>query len=410
MTRTALGCFGVMMLAAVGSLAQGRGPDWPQWRGPNRDGAVASFTPPQVWPERLTRRWSVEVGDGYATPLLVGDRVYMYTRQGDDELLRAIDAASGKEIWRTQYAAPFTMNPVAEPHGPGPKSTPAFADGRLFTLGMSGIVTAFDAAAGKRLWQKPAPPVGPLYGTAMSPLVDRGLVVFHVGGHDRGALTAYDVATGEVRWSWSGDGPSYASPIVAELDGVRQIVTLTQQNVVGVAAGTGALLWQRPFATGFTQNIITPILDGRTLIVSGFQQPVSAFRILRRDGRWVTEDAWENRDASLYMTNGVLVGGALFGLSQRNSGQYFLIDVTSGATRWTGMPRQAENAAIVRAGTLLWVLQDDGVLMVGRPGAAGFEPIRRYTVSERATWAQPVVSGNRIFVKDASTLALWTLD
>jgi outer membrane protein assembly factor BamB len=302
------------------------------------------------------------------------------------------------------------MNQAAVPHGPGPKSTPTFAGGRLFTLGMSGIVTAVDAATGRQIWQKPAPPVGPLYGTAISPLVDRGLVIVHVGGHDQGALTAFDAATGEVRWSWDGDGPSYSSPLVAELDGIRQVIAMTQENIVGVEAETGTLLWRRPFTTGFTQNIITPIITGRTVIVSGFQRPVSAFRVVSREGRWSTEDAWENADASLYMTNGVLVGNALFGLSQRNSGQYFLIDVTSGRTLWTGMPRQAENAAIVRAGDLLFVLEDDAELIVGRVRPEGFEPLKRYTVAEGATWAQPVVSGRRIFVKDASTLALWTLD
>jgi outer membrane protein assembly factor BamB len=399
-----------MLVVAATAGLDAQQPDWPQWRGPNRDGAVASFTALPTWPDALTLRWKVPVGDGYATPVLVGDRIYIYAREGENEALTAHDAASGRVVWTTQYAAPFTMNQAAVPHGPGPKSTPTFAGGRLFTLGMSGIVTAVDAATGRQIWQKPAPPVGPLYGTAISPLVDRGLVIVHVGGHDQGALTAFDAATGEVRWSWDGDGPSYSSPLVAELDGIRQVIAMTQENIVGVEAETGTLLWRRPFTTGFTQNIITPIITGRTVIVSGFQRPVSAFRVVSREGRWSTEDAWENADASLYMTNGVLVGNALFGLSQRNSGQYFLIDVTSGRTLWTGMPRQAENAAIVRAGDLLFVLEDDAELIVGRVRPEGFEPLKRYTVAEGATWAQPVVSGRRIFVKDASTLALWTLD
>jgi len=342
--------------------------------------------------------------------VVVGDRVYAFTRQGDDEVMMALGAASGKMLWRTGYPAPFTMAPAAEPHGHGPKSTPTFAAGRLYTLGMGGVVTAFDAATGRQLWQKPAPPVGPLYGTAMSALVDDGRVILHVGGHGDGALTAFDAETGDVTWSWNGDGPSYASPIVADLDGVRQVINLTQDHVVGVAAETGALLWQREFKTGFTQNIIDPILDGQTLIISGFQQPVSAFRVVRRNGLWLTEDAWVNEDASLYMTNGVRIGDWLFGLSQRNSGQYFLLDVDSGKTLWTGMPRQAGNAAIVRGGDLVFVLQDDAELIVGRVSVSGFDPVKRYTVADSATWAQPAISGNRIFVKDVSTLALWTLD
>ena len=110
------------------------------------------------------------------------------------------------------------------------------------------------------------------------------------------------------------------------------------------------------------------------------------------------------------MANGVLVGDTLFGLSHRNSGQYFLLDVKSGKTLWTGMPRQAENAAIVRAGNVVFSLEDDAELMVGRVGAGGVQELKRYTVATSATWAQPVISGNRIFVKDVSTLALWTLN
>lgn len=156
--------------------AQGAGPDWPQFRGPNRDGAIASFVEPKTWPDRLTQRWRVEVGEGHASPVLVGDRVYAFTRQGANEVMQALDAATGKAVWQTRYAAPVTVNPAAQAN--------------------SGI--------------------------------------------------------------------------------------------------------------------------------------------------------------SLYMSNGVLVGDALFGLSHRNRGQYFLIDTKSGNTIWTGMPRAAENAAIVRAGNVVF--------------------------------------------------------
>lgn len=400
----------IALVSALATNLVAQSPDWPQWRGPGRNGVVPSFAAPRVWPDELTLRWKVDVGEGYATPVLVGDRVYMFTRQGEDEVMLALDVATGEVRWRTSYAAPFTLNPAAVPHGPGPKSTPTFANGRLYTLGMSGIVTCFDAGTGRQIWQKPAPPVGPLYGTAMSALVDNGRVILHVGGHDDGALTAFDAATGDVIWSWDGDGPSYASPFLAEIDGVRQVINLTQDHVVGVSPDDGELLWSRPFSTGFTQNVIDPVLDGRTVIVAGFQESVSAFDVVRRGGQWVTEDAWVNDEVSQYMTNGVRVGDALFGLSSRNSGQYFLLDVGSGETLWRGLPRQAENAAIVRAGDLLFVLQDDAELMIGRAGRAGFEVVASYTVADSATWAQPTISGDRIFVKDVSTLTLWSLN
>jgi hypothetical protein len=168
------------------------------------------------------------------------------------------------------------------------------------------------------------------------------------------------------------------------------------------------LLWRRPFKTEFTQNIITPVLIGNTVIIAGYQQPTSAFRIVKNGVQWVTEDAWRNEMVSLYMTNGVVIGDLLFSLSQRNSGQYFLLDVKSGKTVWTGKPREAMNAAIAKSGTLVFALEDDATLVVGRVASGRFDEVKRYTVANSATWAQPAISGSRIFVKDTDALALWT--
>ncbi len=394
-------------LVAAAAAQTGAG-DWPQWRGPNRDGAIASFTPPATWPDRLTRKWKVDVGLGYSTPVLVGDRVYMFSRRNDNEVLAALDAANGTTIWQTSYAAPFSINPAAARHEKGPKSTPTFAGGRLYTLGMSGIVTAFNATDGKQVWQKAAPPVTPLYHTAMSPLVDRGMVIVHVGGHNQGALTAFDPDTGAVKWSWNGDGPSYGSPIAADFAGTRQVIVFTQENLVGVSEASGQLLWKRPFTTSFSQNIITPAIHGDLVIVSGLDKGVTAFRILKRGSEWATENVWENRDVSLYMTNAVVVRDMVIGMSHRNSGQFFALDAKTGKTLWTSPPRQATNAAISHAGDLLFLLKDDGELIVAKASASGFEPIKRYTVADSATWAAPTISGNRIFIKDTSSLALYT--
>jgi outer membrane protein assembly factor BamB len=405
----ALAVIGVV--ASLPALLESQtGGEWPQFRGPNRDGALASFAEPKAWPDRLTQKWKVEVGEGHASPILIGNRVYVFTRQGANEVMQAIDADTGKTIWQSRYAAPVKVNPAAEAHGPGPKSTPTFADGRIFTLGMGGIVSAFDAASGKQLWQKPGGSTLPLYGTAASPLVDRGRVIVHVGGHNQGALTAYEITNGDLKWTWTGDGPSYASPIVADIGGVRQVITQTQENIIGVSAIDGRLLWRRPFSTEYTQNIITPIVLGNTVIVAGYQKPTSAFRIVKMGDQWRTEDVWENPAVSLYMANAVVVGDALFALSHRNRGQYVLLDVKSGKTVWTGMPRAAENAAIVRAGNLIVALEDDADLVIGRVNAGGFQEVKRYAVASGATWAQPVIAGNRIYVKDVSSLTLWTIN
>lgn len=400
--------FAILAVLLAGQvLAQ----DWTQWRGPNRDGALASFTEPREWPERLTQKWKVDVGLGYATPLVVGNRIYMFSRQGENEVMSALDAADGKVLWQTGYPATFTMNNAAAPHGQGPKSTPVFTNGRLYSIGMVGTVTAFDAATGKQLWQKPGTGVVPMYTShAFSPLVDRGLIIFHVGGHNQGALTAFDAITGDVKWSWNGDGPGYGSPILADLGGARQIVTITQSKLVGVDAATGALLWERPFVSSNFTNSITPILYGQTLIVSGNGGPTTALSVAKRNNQWVLETVWENADVPLRMSNGIIAGDALISLSTRNMGQYFSVDAKTGKTLWTSEGRQAGNAALVRTGNLVFSLESDGELVVFRGGQTAFEPLRRYKVADTDTWTQPAISGNRVFVKDVSTLALWTLN
>ncbi len=400
----------ICSLAPLPVTAQDSPLDYPQWRGPQRDGSAAAFVEPVPWPEQLNRRWAVEVGTGYGTPIVIGSRVYTFTRQDDDEVLSAIDTATGRVVWRTGYPAPFRANPGTQLHGPGPKSTPLFYDGKLYTLGISGVVSVFDTGDGTLLWQHPDPGVDPLYATAMSPLVDRGNVIFHVGGHDQGALTAFDANTGEVTWRWVGDGPAYASPILADIDGTRHLVTVTQAHIAGVSPDTGELLWQRPFVSNSTNNSITPIAYDDSIIVSGHNLGVTRFRPVQRGDRWDTETVWDNQDVGLFMSNGVLIDDTFFSLSHTNSGQFFALDAATGETLWSTAGREATNTAIVKAGDLLFLLNDDAELMVARASRAGFEPFRRYKVADSATWAQPAISGSRLFVKDVSTIALWTLD
>ena len=415
MRRTAMVFMLVAAFTAVSDARQ-TASDVTQWRGPNRDGIVPGFKAPSAWPEQLTQRWKVDVGLGYATPLVVGNSVFVFSRQNDDEVMIALDAASGKVLWRSAHPAPFEMNSAAAPHNKGPKSTPVYANARLFAIGMTGVVVAYDAATGKRLWEKPGSMPVPTYTThSFSPIIEGGTVIFHVGGHMEGALTAFDVATGDVRWRWGGDGPGYGSPIIVDFGGVRQLVTITQGKLIGVNPSTGALLWERPYASTNFTNSITPVRLGDMLIYwgSGTNAPMLAVRVTRQNNQWSVEQVWENPDLPGRFSNAVLEGDVMFGLTGRNSGQYYAVDAKSGKTLWTSEGRQASNAAIARVGDILVSLENDGELVILRTSRAGFEPIRRYRVAAEETfsaWAQPALSGNRIFVKDLTTVALWTID
>ena len=128
--------------------------EWPQWRGPHRDGVAIGFVEPKTWPEKLTLKWKVTVGEGHSSPVVADGKIYIHTRQGDREVLTALQPEKGQIIWQEGYAAPYTMNPAATTHGKGVKSTPAAADGRIFTFGINGTLSAFDAKNGKTLWRK----------------------------------------------------------------------------------------------------------------------------------------------------------------------------------------------------------------------------------------------------------------
>jgi len=397
----------VTAIAAAGPavvLAQ----DWPQWRGPDRDAVVPNFDVPSSWPDALTQQWSLDVGLGYASPVLVGNSIYMFTREGDTEVMRSLNANTGEAIWTTSYEAPFDMNPSTARHRAGPKSTPTYSNGRLFAHGMTGNVTAYDAETGDQLWHVPGTGVVPLFHTSMSPVVDGDLVIVHAGGHNDGALTAFDVASGTVRWTWNGDGPAYGSPMIFEFDGTRQVVVFSQEHFVGVSLETGSLLWSRPFTTSSTTTSQTPILYDDMVIQNGRGNGVTAFRVARNGSNWTTEDVWHTDEVSLHMVNGVVNEDILFGMSHLNSGQYFGLDLDTGNVLWTSMPRQAEHASILRSGDTIFSLEDDAELIVLEHSRTGFNPIKRYEVADSETWTQPTLSGNRLFIKDVSTLTLWT--
>ena len=378
--------------------------DWPEWRGPNRDGLLTGE--PASWPEKLNLKWKITIGEGHASPILAAGTIYIFSRLNDQETASAIDPADGKIRWQQHYPAPYKMNPAATGHGQGPKSTPLYSNGKLYTLGISGILSSFDAETGKLRWRKEFTQQykegAPDFGTSMSPVIDNGLLIAHVGGTKLGAITAFDASTGDVKWTWDGDSPAYASPIVVDLGGVRQVVTQTHSNIVSLAVATGKLLWKLPFTTNYDQNIVTPVLYKDTLIFSGLDKGVFAVR----SGQIV----WQNKDVAMYMNSPVLVGDNLYGFSHLKKGQLFCLDARTGATLWTGSPRAGDNAALLASSSTLFALTPDAKLIVAKPTAKGLGEIRRYDVADGATWAHPLIMPDGFLIKDVKTLARWSVN
>ena len=386
--------------------AQSNPRDYPQWRGTNRDGSVSGFVPPQKWPDVLTRRWRVEIGEGYASPLVVGNTVYVFSRSDGRELLSALDADTGARLWQSGYALAYEPSSPTAAHGSGPKATPLFHDGRIITLGISGVVAAFDAVKGTLLWRTDEPKEVPFFSAASSPVGEGRLAITHPGTY--GPLTAFDISSGKVAWTAGGDA-FFMSPTLVSLQGVRQVISVTQAAVIGVSAENGRVLWQFPW-TGGRSGGIMPIPYGDTLIVSATTAGVIAISPRLRNGAWIVDKVWETSAIEMYISHPVVVGDTLFGFSRRGSGQLFALDARDGRVLWLGEPRFATNVAFARAGDLLFVLKDDAELIIARASSSGFEPIKKYEVADSATWAQPVVSGRRLLVKDVSTLTLWTFD
>jgi outer membrane protein assembly factor BamB len=392
-----------IILFTTSSYAQ----DWPQWRGPNRDGSAPALS--SKWPKTLKEEWKVTVGVGHASPVAAGGKIYIFARQGEEETLLCLDATTGKEIWRSSQPVPYQMNPAAMGHGKGPKSTPVVNNGSVFTLGISGVLSAHDARTGKVKWRhefsKQYPNTSPVYGTAMSPMVDNGLLIAHVGGQDKGALTAFDAETGAVKWTNDTDGPAYASPILVTLAGVRQLVTFMQKDFVGVDAATGKLLWKLPAKSEYDTNSVTAISYKDMLIFSREEQGLFAIRLAKQRGEIVPQEIWNNRENILYLSTPVMHGSTLFGFSVLKKGQFFALDADTGKTLWQGPGRMGENVAILNVGgSVFLALTNEANLIVLPVNTKKYAPSVQYTVANSPTWAHPVVIGNRILIKDESTL------
>jgi outer membrane protein assembly factor BamB len=387
--------------------------DWTGWRGQNRDG-VAGLNAIKSLPAGVKLKWKAEIGEGHSSPVTLGSSVFTFGRKNENEFVACFDIQSGKPVWSDSYPVSYQMHPAAVTHGKGPKATPVIGDGHLYTFGITGILSCYDAASGRLVWRRDFKDqfkyTSPYYGTASSPLLDGGLVIVNIGGHDAGALTALDAATGFVKWKWTGDGPGYASPIAVDFEGVRQIVTQTQQNIVGISAATGQLLWRIPFSTEYAQNIVTPLLFNNTLILSGLDKGTFAIKVFRRGEEWTTETIWQNESVPMYMNSPVVSRGLLYGMSHKNKGQYFCLDAATGKTLWTSQGRQGDNAAMLVCGQWILALNTDAELTAIRASAAQFEAAARYTVATSATWAHPVMIDGGLLVRDSSSIAMWKFE
>lgn len=401
-----------VLALCIASSAAYADDSYPQWRGSHRDGVV-STPAPETWPDSLRQVWKVEIGEGHATPIVADGRVYVHARRDDREVAAALSLETGATLWTQSNDAPYEMNGAARGHGKGPKSTPVYAQGRLYTFGISGILSCFNGETGELVWRHDLSEdfdnALPLYGTSMSPMVVDGMLIAHMGGHDKGSLMAFDAFTGAVKWAWPGDGPAYTSPIVATFDGVRQIVTQSQSACLGLDVETGKLLWRFEYVTVYDQNVVTPVVLDDTVIFSGIQKGTAAYRPVRTGDGWQAEVVWANEDVSMYMSSPILSDGLLIGFGHKKKGRFFCLDATTGELLWKSEGRQGEQAALIGVGDVVLSQMSDGELLVIRKSAEAFDLAARYTVADSPTWATTVPLEGHLLVKDFAHLTLWGL-
>jgi outer membrane protein assembly factor BamB len=406
LVRAAILTLGVAAAPLLPVVA-GPGADWPQWRGPNRDGVVHGVKAPEKWPKALKEEWKVTVGEGVSSPVVVGDKVYVFTRQKDDELVLCLDVDTGQESWRSEaYPAPYKWWPGEGNFSKGPRSTPTLVGGKVYVAGVSGTLSCLDAKTGRLVWRKESRATPP-YGGPASPLVADGLCVVHQGcggKDDPDGLTAFDAVTGEVKWRFAdGSRPGYGSPLVADLAGERQVVALTSWDVLGISAATGKKLWSVRL-DGPEKNS-TPVLYKDLILFADYKERPRAIRLDRGDKDVTPKEVWKGDGPTPYVSSPVLDGDLLFGMSVRGRGCFFCLDAGSGKTLWESDERQGFGyASVVNAGGALLFLTEKGRLVVVKPTGKGYEPVAEYAVSDRQTWAHPVFLGDRVLIRDDLTL------
>jgi outer membrane protein assembly factor BamB len=400
-------CVAVVISALLGGnclLAQ----DWSQWRGPNRDGTVSGFHVPATWPASLAQKWRVTVGKGDASPVLVREKLYAFGRQEADEVVLCLDATSGRTLWAEKYPEGRVIVGPSAGH-PGPRSTPVVSAGKVCTLGVGGVLSCIDAAKGTLVWRKQSADdylgASTITESSMSPIVVDGCCIVHVGDWTRGAVIAFELASGAPKWKWNSDGPSNSSPVVMTVGDKKQLVTLTAKRLVGLSLSDGKLLWEQPFEAVLGNNT-TPVIDGSKVICTGAGRGILAVRIDPQENGFTATRLWTNKQFGAQFTTPILKDGLLYGYN----GSFFCASAETGAMLWKDSAKRGYSAAMLDAGSVILALTLNGDLTAFQPGKAAYAELARLKVADTEVWAHPVVAGSRIFVKDAEELSMWTME
>ncbi|MBX9680456.1 MAG: PQQ-binding-like beta-propeller repeat protein [Gemmataceae bacterium] len=403
--RLFLAAFLVLHAASVGYAQQIAESDWPQWRGPTRDGFVRNGR----WPERLKTDnfkeiWTKPLGPGYPGPLVMGDKVFVgETKDRKVEVVRALDRKTGKQLWEASWEGSLSVPFFAKANGDWIRSTPACDGESVFVGGIRDLLVCLDAATGKERWRydfvKETKSPVPAFGFVCSPLLDGDYVFVQAGS----GLAKLEKKTGKLAWHVlkGGDammGSAFSSPSFATLAGKRQLLVQTRTALVGVDPESGDKLWSQEIPAFRGMNILTPVLFNDGIFTSAYGAKSYLYRP-SADGK--VETAWTNK-LQAYMSSPIIHDGHAY-VHLRNQ-TAACIDLKTGETKWNTSERFGQYWSMVASGDRILALDERGMLFSFRATPEKFDLIDRHEVTKTSSWAHLAVSGDEVFVRSLDKL------
>jgi outer membrane protein assembly factor BamB len=392
------------LLLVTSTVAAG---DWAQWLGPRRDGSSSETVKP--WQGPLKVLWKQPVGEGHSSPVVAGGRVYLHTRLGDKsvEAVTAYDARTGAPQWQTSYP-PGEFKSL---FGNGPRGTPTVVGGKVYTFGITGILTCLDAETGKQLWQvdtlKKYQAANLFFGASCSPLVDEGLVFVNVGG--KGAsIVALAADTGELRWQALDDKASYSSPIALTQGGRRAVVFLTARGLVALAPSDGAVLWQHALVDLLAESSTTPVVAGDILFGSSITYGGVGLRLLSPAA---VQQEWQKPELNCYFSTPVAVGKQHLYVVTGTKPPALVtkatlrcIEAATGKELWNRDKVGTYHASLLRTGDdKLLLVEEPGNLVLLQPDPKEYRELARSKICGN-TWAHLALADGRLYIRDGKEL------
>lgn len=383
--------------------------DWPAFRGPNRDDRLEGVRINDDWtgsPPKLL--WKQRLGPGWGSFAVVGDRLFTQEQRGEDEAVVCYRATDGVELWTHRDTTRF-WEVIG---GAGPRATPTFQDGRLYTVGANGRLNCLDAASGKCLWGADmidSPDVKvPDWGYASSPLIVGDSVLVVPGRPDGAAVQAYDRASGKRLWS-SGDGThSYSSAQWATIDGVGQILAQTDKGISALDPGTGKVLWSHTWLTaGDGSRVLQPYVDGNSVLATTFFGIGSRRLLVKHDGDdWKVAVDWESRDFKPYFNDFVVQDGFAYGFDVNI---FCCLDLKTGKRAWKGGRYGQGQVLLIADQKLLFVLSETGEAVLVKADPQKHTELGRFSAIEGKTWNHPVIVRGKLYVRNAVEMACYDI-